>query len=347
MARFSRKELSGFTRQLGEMFQSGVPLARALEVLSEDENSSLGLAAQQLLRRVETGHSFSDALRRNSNKFPKSLVVLVTIGEQTGTMGRAIVQASEWMDDDEDLVQSVKSALTYPLLVVIVSIGLTLFLFTTVVPKLLEVVVGLGAELPLATRLIQFICFVLTQPSFWLAVLGVLLIVGALLSRDEARAKVFKQIVLLGKQMPVLGPTLVSFYHARFCAGFAVLSRHGVDVLRAVALAQEVSGDPEMVADRRAFRERVQNGESLTDSMKARPDLYDDLLVSFIMLGEESARMSDSVVRAEELYRMLVQEKIEGLKQALEPILTIGVGALVAFVLVATLLPLYSVMSKF
>jgi type IV pilus assembly protein PilC len=329
------------------MFHNGIPLSGALDVLSRDPDAAFAPVATEVQRKLEAGNSLSDALRQNDVNFPKSLIVLVTIGEQTGTLAKSLIQSADWMDEDEGLVRSVKAALTYPLLVIALTLGLSLFLFTTVVPRLLEVVVALGADLPLATRIISVICTVVAEPAFWLTGLGTGCLVAYALTIEDVRIRAEAELVKFGLALPILGPTLVAFFHARFCTGMAVLAENGVDVLRAISLAQQVSGHPAMIADIEAFRSRVSEGQGLADSMRSRPDVYDQMLVSFTMLGEESATLGESLRRAGSLYKMIVEEKLAVLKQALEPLLTCAVGAIVGFVLVATLLPLYSVLSKF
>lgn len=347
MPRLKSKDINTFIRQLGEMFQNGIPLSGALDVLAGDPDAAFAPVATEVLRKLEAGHSLSNALKQSEARSPNSLIILVTIGEQTGTLAKSLIQSADWMDEDEDLVRSVKTALTYPLLVIALTVGLSLFLFTTVVPRLLEVVVALGADLPLATRIVSVICTVVAEPAFWLTGLGAGCLIGYALSIESVRVKTEAKLVEFGLALPIVGPTLVAFFHARFCTGMAVLAENGVDVLRAASLAQQVSGHPAMVADIKGFRNRVSEGESLAESMRSRPDVYDQMLVSFTMLGEESATLGQSLRRGGSLYKMMVEEKLAALKQALEPILTCAVGGIVGFVLVATLLPLYSVLSKF
>ena len=296
---------------------------------------------------VEQGHSLSGALMRSDYIVPKSLIVLAKIGEETGSLGKTLVQSADWMDEDIDILQSVKNALTYPMLVVIVSMLLTLFLFTSIVPRLLEVVVKLGGDLPFPTRVIQTLCWLIMEPGFWMAAGALVCAVVSLLLQRRIREKFYTGLISWAKLLPLLGPMLTAFFHVRFCAGLAVLSEQGVEILRATSLAQEVTEDPMMQADIRPFRERVQTGENLTNAMRSRPDLYDGLLVSFVALGEESASLPNSLEKAASIYKMLLNEKLDAFKQSLEPLLTIGVGVVVGFVLVATLLPLYSVLSKF
>lgn len=337
-----------FFRQLGEMLNAGIGLVPALDVLTRDSDDQIAPLAKALVRQVESGRSLSTALKQlgKGGSFPPTLVVLIEIGEATGHLAEALLQATEWMKEDRELVRQAKSSLTYPLFVFAVACILALLLFTTVVPKLLTVVTGLGADLPLPTKVVMLICGVLTEPFFWLAGGSALCFAFLALSRPEPQQRAKKALVKIALETPVLGEALTTYYFVRFCSGLAVLVNNGARILEAVSLAQNLSGHPDLIEDQLSFKERVEMGRSLSQAMQDRPDLYPSLLVSFVMMGEESARLAESLTRVASFLNFDLQEKLHGFRQAIEPILTLMVGGLVALVLMATLLPLYSIVSN-
>lgn len=336
-----------FIRQFGEMLQSGIGLVPALDVLARDSDEEAAKLAQCLIRHVESGRSLSEALRlERGGSFPSTLVVLLEIGETTGTLAPSMMQAAEWMRQDRDLVRQAKTSLTYPLFVFAVACLLALLLFTTVVPKLLEVVVGLGADLPWPTRVVQSICFVLTEPFFWLAGGSLACFAAAWLSLPGRQRRLIQSVQRWALQVPVLGETLTTYYFVRFCNGLSVLVHNGCSILEAVSLAQRLSGHPDLLEDQFHFRERVEMGQSLSEAMQERPDLYPPLVVSFVSMGEESAKLAEALEKVSSFLAFSLQEKLQAFRQAIEPLLTLFVGALVSLVLVATLLPLYSIVAK-
>ena len=335
-----------FFRQLGEMLASGIGLVPALDVLARDEGLDMAKVAKSLAHKIEAGMALSAALKTEKQKFPTTVVVLLQIGERTGRLAESLLQATAWLKQDRDLVRHVKSTMTYPLLVLLVAGLLTFVMFTTVVPRLLEVVVELGADLPLPTKIVSLVCGVLKEPFFYLVALALAGLAGAALSHPEARAAVTVRALRTLLLLPVIGPTLTAYFFVRFCNGLAVLVENGVNVLEAVGLAQRLSGHPGLLADEIPFRRRVQEGESLAQAMESRPDLYPSLVIAFTRLGEEAASLAKSLERVGSFLGIVLQERLHAFRQALEPILTLAVGGLVALVLLATLLPLYSVVAK-
>lgn len=336
-----------FFRQLGEMLQSGIPLVPALDVLTRDGDAEMKPLAEALIRHIEGGHSLSQGLRQErGGSFPSTLVVLIEIGEATGTLPQSILQATEWMREDRDLVRQMKTALTYPLFVFGVACTLALLLFTTVVPKLLSVVTGLGADLPCPTRVVGLLCWILTEPFFWLAGGSALCFAVSALLAPGAWRRVKQAGIRIALQTPGLGPTLRTYYLVRFCSGLSVLAANGASILESVSLAQRLSGHPDLIEDQFHFRERVESGQSLCQAMEDRPEIYPSLVVSFVMMGEESAQLPEALARVSTFLHAGLQEKLHAFRQAMEPLLTIMVGGLVTLVLLATLLPLYSIVAK-
>jgi type IV pilus assembly protein PilC len=342
----SRRDLVIFSRQLGEMLQNGVTLTTSLSVFARDKDSTLGAFAEGLLGSLDRGLAFSAALELASAGVPAVLINLVRIGEQTGALSSTLREAGDWMAADDDLVRSMKTALTYPVLVVTVTLILTVGLFTTVVPKLLDVVEAIGGDLPVPTLALKAFSTVLAQPGFWLVVVGFFLLARHQWQSAEWRNKAHRAVVALLIELPTVGPALTAFYQARFATALGLLIERGAGALSALKLAQEVTGHPFMVADTKGVWLRVQEGDSIATALDARPDLYDVSLRSFVYLGESTGTLPTAMKRASELYTFLLHDRLSILKQMVEPVLTMGVGALVAFVLVATMLPLYGVLSE-
>lgn len=339
-------QITMFFRQLGEMLNSGVPLVPALDVFTRDAKSELGPLAKAIASKVEHGSSLSDALKTQEIRIPLTLIVLVEIGETTGKLAESMLQATRWLKQDQDLVRKVTSSLSYPVFVFAVACILALSLFTTVVPKLLDVMIGMGAELPWPTRFVNFISNTLCEPLFWIVAGSGLCLFCYEMTVPATREKFVTKLTRILLKLPLVGPTLSSYYFVRFCNGLAVLAENGVPILDAVDLAQELSGHPDLLDDRDEFRQRVQSGLSLSEAMSSRDDLYPPLVLGFVLLGEQSATLADSVMRAADIQDMILQERLEAFRQALEPIMTLAVGALVAVILLATLLPLYSIVAN-
>ena len=345
--RASADETILFFRQFGEMMRCGVPVVPALDVFIRETKNPMAPLAQSIAHKIERGSSLSHSLETQKESIPSTLIVLTQIGERTGRIAESMIQATEWLKQDRDLVKKVWGSLTYPLLVFGVSCLLAITLFTTVIPKLMEVMSGLGAELPWPTKVVSSISHALCEPFFWLAAASLACLFAYEMTIPGFRNKVIRKSLRTILKLPIVGTTLEAYYFVRFCNGLGLLVENGVSVLHAITMAQRLSGHPDLLDDEEGFRQRVEGGQSLAEAMLERKDLYPSMVISFASLGEESATLGQSMMRAAQLQDLILQDRLEAFRQALEPIMTVGVGILVAGVLVATMLPLYSIVSSF
>ena len=165
----STTALASFTKQLSVLFGAGVPLHEALDSLTRVQTDNLSIfVIPELRTMVVNGHRFSSALSKYPKVFPRTYVALVRGSEETGELQFILNQISEWLEKQDKLQRHVKKALTYPSFVISLAAILTLILFKTVIPQLLETVVGLGAELPLPTKVLMGLVWLVGQPLFWL-----------------------------------------------------------------------------------------------------------------------------------------------------------------------------------
>lgn len=339
---FSRQDAVLLTRQLGEMLESGVNLPEALETLCRTD---LGEIAGRILGMLQNGAPLSQAFDRASSQMPRSVVVLVRIGEETGALAAVLKTAGNWLEADLKLVRDMRAALFYPLFVLAFTAFLTVVLLTTSVPRLIEVIVGLGAELSWSTSILAWLCWLLAEPAFWFLSSGLGILLFGFLTNPNTKPKVLRWLSVKAYPLPIIGPILLAFYHTRFTIALSALLEQGTELLKAVQLSQEVTEAPRMMGDIEGMRNRLASGVSLSEAMAAEPEIYDQLLVSFVTLGEESSSISDTCGRVTEMYRLDFESRVEQLQQALEPILTLMVGGIVTFVLLSTLLPLYKVIT--
>ncbi len=334
-----------FFRQFGELLRCGVPVIKSLDVLRRDPDSFDAMLASSLIAQVEGGRPLSVALANAPIPIPEVIVVLTKIGEETGRLAESLAQATEWLKQDRALVQQIWAGLTYPLIVLGVSFLMTLGLFTTVVPKLIAVVTGLGAELPWPTKLVSAVSSILLEPSFWLVCASILCGLAYELTVPEFRQRLQRELCRMVAPLPLLGTTLEAYFCTRMCAGLGSLLESGIEVRKATSLAHQISGHPILKEQDKSFQECLLQGESISEAMSYHPDLYPSLVISFVRLGEESADLPACVMRAGQLLNMILLNRLQAFQNAMEPILTLGVGLVVALVMVATLLPLYSVVS--
>jgi type IV pilus assembly protein PilC len=333
-----------FTRQLAVMLDNGISLVPAIDCLSlQKESPDFTLVLKALGQELDEGSSLSVAASSFPGVFPELWVSMTKVGESTGGYSVALDKAATWMERDLALMHRVKNALTYPLLVIAVSVSLALLVFTFVLPRFVEIFETLGVKLPLLTRIVIALTNVAKNPGTW--VFLVVALPALYYACKEAWANhpvtVYSAIV----KIPILGSILHCSSMARFCSAARASLATGLDMLGAMHLAARASGSPLLLANSDDFRNSLVNGLSLSEHMSLHRHLYDEILINMVATGEEAASVENMLARVEPYYEDEVKHLVESLGAALEPILLLGTGSMVGLILLAVFLPLYSYLS--
>ncbi len=335
-----------FTQQLAVMLAAGISLTRALETLAGAQHDKrMALVTETLVRKVCEGTTFSRALSAFPAIFSPVYLAMIELGESTGALLQALEQLSDWQRRDGQTMQKVVSALTYPTIVVGLTLVMTFALFNSVLPVFIQNFSN-PSELPLVTRGLLFVTRALSNPGGWLALLG-LLATLLFLAQDawsDPPKRLLVYEVLLN--VPVLGGLLKSASTARMCASLAAMVSVGMGLLAGVRLAARVSGSPVFEHDSRRVVEKVKAGESLADCMQERRDLYPPTMVNLTRAGEESGRLGQGLEKVAYFYEQETEYRLEALSALIGPVVLAFVALIVGAVLVSVLLPLYGMLSK-
>ena len=340
-------ELVLFCRQLQVMQASGVPVYRALEVLSiRDEQPQFGRAVDTLAQKIACGHKLSRAMSLFPKVFDLVFIALVAVGEETGQLDKCLNRLAAWKERDLEMRRKIVSAMTYPVLVLLLTVVMTFFLFTYILPGFISIFASLGADLPLPTKLLVALTNAVTGPSFWLVT-----IVAAVSTLTAARRLLqtpngSTQAVLLLMTIPVIGSLIQNASAARFSASVATMLESGMDLTRALALGAQASGNPAYRHDSKRLLQEIRMGSLTSRAMAEREDLYPGNLLQMVAVGEEASDLSATFQKAAQYHEDETNHLLEALGAALEPILLAGVAAILGFVLISVFLPLYSHLDK-
>jgi type II secretory pathway component PulF len=337
----STSSLARFTKQLAVLFGSGVALHESLESLTRVQSDNLSIFVLPELRTmVMNGHRFSSALAKYPKVFPRTYVALIRGAEETGELQLVMEQLSVWLEKQDKLQRHVKKALTYPAFVILLASVLTLILFKTVIPQILETVVSLGAELPLPTKILKGIVWWVGQPMFWLLI--AMVVAGTVWYFRTPKG--YRQLLLLSHYTPVMGGILSTAGAARFSGTLSMLLRSGVDVLRACKIAADASGHPLLVEDSKRVLEGLRQGQYLSEVLGARP-YYPLILSDMIKVGDESGEMSKIIKQCSQMLEEDTVHRIDMFMNLLEPIVLAAVSFIVGSVLIAVLMPMSNLIS--
>lgn len=328
--------LNVFTKQLAQLLRVGVPIDQALTALHLEEGSPLfTTVCPQLARYVQGGHPLSSSLSRFPRIFSYSYVALVKAAENSGQLVEALDRIGLWLDGADIVVRRIKSALTYPIFVVVLSGVLTFALFRTVIPGILDTVRGLGVELPLPTRILSGVVAAAGQPVVW--VLFVAALGGAIYYLRTPHGQELVQ--QLAAELPVLGPIFVGTCASRYASTLALLCATGVDLLQGTTIAAQASGSLLLKEDSMRVRRLLMEGKSLSYSLRNQP-MYPHILQHLVQVAEQTGKFDTLLEQARRVLEDDAAYRLEKLTALLEPFILAGLSVLVGSILIAIMLPL-------
>jgi type IV pilus assembly protein PilC len=336
-----------FTGHLSTMLKSGVGVIEALDTLShQKDDPNFGAVVHGMSQALSSGASLSHTFSLFPKVFPTLFVTMARVGENTGHITEALDSLREWTEKDEETTQKVKSAFSYPILVITVASILTMILFQTVIPKFMEIFDNLDVELPMITKFVLMLTTMAKNPGTYIILIGVGLSGWILLKRAWADPERAAQMTRAFMLIPVAGDLIQNASIARFANAAEMSMESGLDVILSVELGCLASGNPAMLLEQKGFIQALAEGETLSSHMVADPALWGTLLPQMVRAGEESAAVAPMLGRARDMYAERVDTTVTNLASILEPVLLLSVAIVVGVVLLSVFIPLYSVLGS-
>lgn len=342
-ARVKLKDLTVMTRQLATMVGAGLSLIRALDILTEQtESRPLQKALTAVRTDVESGRSFSEALAARSDVFPPLMINLVRAGEIGGFLERALETSAETYEKDVKLRGTIKSAMTYPVVVLMMAFLAVVAMMIFIVPVFKTMFEGLGGELPLPTRVLV----VISESMVWLGPLLVVIAVGAVFWwRAYGRTERVRRVVDTGKlRIPVFGALLKKIAIARFARNFASMTGSGVPILRALSIVGETSGNWVIEKALDGVQNSVRGGRSIAGPL-AEEAVFPSMVVQMISVGEDSGALEAMLNKIADFYDAEVEATTEQLTSLIEPLLIGVIGLVIGGMIVCLYLPVFEIYS--
>lgn len=338
--RVTRREVAMMTRELATLLEAGLTLDQALKLLIElTAGEPLEGLLADLLERIQGGSSLADALAQHAKLFPRVYVSMVRAGETGGALREVLGRLARYLDEAEALREQVKSALVYPVLLLILAAVSIVILLTVVLPQFTPLFENAGAQLPWLTRAVMLVGDGV-QRWWWLLLLGgvgVTWLARRQLRRPARRAQVDRWLL----RVPLLGELLAKIDTARFARALGTLLANGVPPLAALAIVQDALGNSTL---RRALGEAataMKDGGGLAAPL-GRAGVFPKLAVHLLAVGEESGQLDPMLLKIAEVFDRDVQSTIERLMALLVPALTIVLGAIVAVIITSVMMAILS-----
>jgi type IV pilus assembly protein PilC len=335
-----RKEITQMTRQLATLIDAGLPLLRSLSILYDQQKpGKLKNVLDELVNDVQSGTTFSEGLAKHPKAFDKLYVNMVRAGEVGGMLEVVLNRLAEFAEKREALTRRVKSAMVYPIMVILVAGGIVSFLLIKVVPTFAEIFSDLGGALPGPTQVLVNISEFLQTQYLKLFAYIVGAIVGLKLIFKVEMAQSIRDRVVL--KLPLFGSLVRKIGVARFSRTLGTLITSGVPILQSLTIVKETISNRVIANAVGEVHDSIREGETIAGPLE-ESGAFPPMSVNMIDVGEETGNLDSMLLKVADIYDAEVEAAIEGLLQMMEPAIMVGLGGVIGFIVIAMYLPIFS-----
>ena len=339
--RITQEDITVFTRQLATMMKAGLPLMQAFEIVARGHsNPSMTEMLMQVRSDVEQGSALGKSFSKYPKYFDRFYCNLVSAGESGGVLESLLDKLAVYKEKTQAIKKKVKTALTYPIAIIVVAIALIFIMMMFVLPAFKEVYANMGAELPGLTQLVMSLSDLFVDYG-WIMI--ILLIVSAfgLYKLHEKSPTFQKRIDALILRLPIFGTIVRKATIARWARTTSTLFAAGVPLVEVLDSVAGASGNILYEEATQDIRAKVTQGLSLTSSMQST-DMFPNMVIQMAAIGEESGSLDDMLNKAAEFYEDEVDNSVSRLSALMEPIIMVVLGSLIGILLIAMYLPLFN-----
>lgn len=347
LSRVKPKDLTVLTRQLATLVESGLPLLRGLRILTKQtKHPALQKILQGMCESVEGGSTFSEALAQFPKTFDNLYINMTRAGEAAGSLEQSLNRLAEFLEKAQKIKSKVKSAMTYPVVVLVVALSLTGFLMVTVIPKfetLFTDMLGKNAQLPPITRFVVGLSHNFAESALpIIAAIALIIVLVKILARTPQGKIVFDAIKL---RIPVFGDVIRKSSVGRSTRTLGTLMQSGVPVLQALDIVRDTAGNAVISRAFQRIHDAVKEGENMTPSMEASKQ-FPAMVVSMVDVGEETGALPDMLNRIANTYDGEVDDAVEAMTSIIEPLMIVVLAVIVGTIVIAMFQPLTAIIGQ-
>jgi type IV pilus assembly protein PilC len=340
---FSTRDLAVYTRQFATMVNAGLPLLQSLEILSKQSSKEkLKTVSADVTHDVESGCALADALRAHPEVFDDLYVNMVEAGEAAGALDEILLRISSYVEKADALKRKVKGALTYPVIIMIVAVIVTIFMLVFIIPTFAKMFTGMGGELPLPTKVVMMMSSLLK--NYWWAALvaGFGSFVGVKKYYATRKGRLVIDRLLL--RTPILGDLLRKTAVARFSRTLGTLVSSGVPLLSALEITARTAGNVVITNAVLGARRSIREGETVAQPLKMS-GVFPPMVTQMVSVGEETGSLDSMLNKVADFYDSEVDTSVDALTSIIEPLMIVGMGLLVGGMVVAMYLPMFKMIT--
>lgn len=336
--RLKYKELANYSREVGTMLSSGLSLIRTFSIMVRRENNKkIKKIYENIYVKLQQGYTLSYAMEAQGVAFPNLMIQMYRAGEASGSMDKTALIMADQYTKDHRIKGKTKSAMTYPIILIIVTILVLLIVYLAVLPSFFDIFQNV--ELPLITQINIGISHFIQDYWYFVILIFAFLVVGALASLKikKVRFKVDKFKI----KMPLFGKLLVTIYTSRFARTLCSLYTSGMSIVNALNIAKTTIGNVYIESQFDGAIKKIRNGETLSQSLKDI-DGFDIKLTSSIYVGEESGRLETMLTNLADDFDFEAEQASERMVTLIQPIMIIFLAVVICLIIISVLLPIYT-----
>lgn len=338
--KITTKDIVVFSRQFATMINAGLPVLQGLNIVAEQsENKAFRKVMSQVRDDISNGVPLSEAMSKHPKAFNTLYVNMIRAGEQGGILDAILERLSEYLEKSEGIRRKVKSAMTYPIVVISVAVMVVVFLMIKVVPTFKDVFESFGAKLPAPTRTVIMASDFLSSWKALYLLGGIVVLIVAVQLYRKTKTGAFQWDRLMLKT-PVFGALIQKSSIARFSRTLGTLVKSGVPILEALDTVAKTSGNKVVEQAVMAARDAIREGKTLTEPLRTS-GVFPPMVTQMINVGEETGALDAMLAKVADFYEAEVDSAVEALTSILEPILIVFLGVTLGYIIVAMFMPMF------
>lgn len=335
------REITILSRSLASLLKSGVHILEALSIISEQsQNPNLKNVLTDIHNSVKEGATLSSTLMSFPNLFSSLYIAMIRTGENSGVLSDSLFRIADHRAKQQEIISRFRTALAYPVLMATVGVATIIFMFVFVIPRLMGIYTNMGQNLPLPTRILIFASQSLSQ--WWLLIIFIAAIAILLIKRHAGTKTGKTSLSLLKLHIPIYGNFVLKAELARFSKTLSLLIKSGLPILNAISISIPIL-ENEIIKNQliQSYKELEQGGSFGKSLKNTKP--IPVFMSNLIIVGEESGKLDDALEEIANMYELETDEAIKTFSSLLEPMMILGIGLIVGFIVVAMLLPIFEI----
>ncbi|MFA6216159.1 MAG: type II secretion system F family protein [Candidatus Omnitrophota bacterium] len=334
-------EVTIISRQLASLLKSGVPILASLNIIAEQsENTSLKTMVRNVHDAVKEGSTFSATLMQYPDAFPPIYIAMIRVGEDSGSLPEMLLRISDYRSKQEEMFARFRMAMAYPMLMAMVGVGTIIFMLTFVMPRLLNIYLTMEQKLPLPTQILINTSKGLRDWGGWILLIMIAVIFVAAKQLKSAAGRSFLSVFKL--HIPVFGKFILKAELSRFCRTLELLIQSGIPILKALEVGIPILENEVIKGKLRNSYKDLEQGGSFGRSLK-NASLFPLFMTNLIIVGEESGKLDEALSEVASSYERDTDEAMKVMSSLLEPLMILGIGLIVGFIVIAMLLPIFEI----